>query len=65
MEHGDPKHSSLFQNADMEALKANIAKFKKGKWGQGFADFDMGDLDWIDGKKKVKAVTILIYETSV
>ena len=49
----------------MEALKANIAKFKKGKWGQGFADFDMGDLDWMgDGKKKVKAVTILIYETS-
>ena len=55
----------MLQNADMEALKANIAKFKKGKWGQGFADFDMGDLDWIDGKKKVKAVTILIYETSV
>jgi hypothetical protein len=51
--------------ADMDALRANIAKFKKGKYGKGFADFDMDDLDWMDGKKKVKAVTILIYETSV
>ncbi len=51
--------------ADMEALKANIAKFKKGRYGKSFADIDMDDLDWIDGKKKVKAVTIFIYETSV
>lgn len=49
--------------ADLEALRANLAKMKK--MGIGFGDFEMGDLDWIDGRKKVKAVTILIYETSL
>ena len=32
---------------------------------QGLEGFEIDDLDWIDGRKKVKAVTILIYETSV
>ncbi len=49
--------------ADLEALRANLAKMKK--LGKGFGDFEIDDLDWIDGRKKVKAVTILIYETSL
>ena len=51
---------------DLESLKKNIAKFKKGKYGGGMSDFDINDLDWIDqNSRKVKAVTIFIYETSV
>lgn len=39
---------------------------KKGKYGAGLSDMDMNDLDWMDqNAKRVKAVTILIYETSV
>jgi hypothetical protein len=51
--------------AEMDALRASLAKLKKGKFGKGFSDFEINDLDWIDGRKKVKAVTILIYESSV
>jgi hypothetical protein len=50
---------------DLDELKRNIAKFKKGKFGKGLADFEINDLDWMDGSRKVKAVTIFIYETSV
>ena len=51
---------------DLEELKKNIAKFKKGKYGAGLSDMDMNDLDWMDhNARRVKAVTILIYETSV
>ena len=48
---------------DMAALKANIAKYKKGM--KGLSDIEINDLDWIESGKKVKAVTIVIYETSV
>ena len=51
---------------DLEDLKKNIAKFKKGKYGGGLADIEINDLDWIDqNSRKVKAVTIFIYESSV
>ena len=51
---------------DLDQLKKNIAMFKKGKFGKGLAEFEINDLDWIDqNSRKVKAVTILIYETSV
>ena len=51
---------------DLDELKKNIAKFKKGKFGKGLADFEINNLDWIDqNSRKVKAVTIFIYETSV
>ena len=50
---------------DLEELKKNIAKFKKGKY-KDFGDFGMDDLDWMDqNARRVKAVTIFIYETSV
>ncbi len=52
----------LFPQAD---LKANIAKYKRGKFGKGLSDIDVDELDWIESGKKVKAVTIFIYETSV
>lgn len=51
---------------DLDELKKNIAKFKKGKFGKGLAEFEINNLDWIDqNSRKVKAVTIFIYETSV
>ena len=51
---------------DLEDLKKNIAKFKRGKYGGGLSDIEINDLDWIDqNSRKVKAVTIFIYETSV
>jgi len=46
-------------------LKDNISKYKRGKYGKGLDDFEINDLDWIEGGRKVKAVTIVIYETSV
>ncbi|XP_059083027.1 TWiK family of potassium channels protein 7-like isoform X2 [Tigriopus californicus] len=49
---------------DLATLKANIAKYK-GRFGKGLGDFEINDLDWIDSGKKVKAVTIFIYESSV
>ena len=71
-----PYHLKFVQNniefegldiaGDLEELKKNIAKMKKGKYGAGLSDMDMNDLDWMDqNAKRVKAVTILIYETSV
>ena len=48
---------------DLAALKDNIAKYKKGM--KGLSDIEINDLDWIESGKKVKAVTIFIYETSV
>ena len=51
---------------DLDELKRNIAKYKKGKFGKGLSDIDIDDLDFIDANsRKVKAVTIFIYETSV
>ena len=50
-------------DGDLAALRDNIAKYKKGMKGLG--DIEINDLDWIEGGKKVKAVTIFIYETSV
>jgi len=52
--------------ADLDELKKNIAKLKKGKLGKGLlSDIEINDLDWYDQNRKVKAVTIFIYETSV
>ena len=51
---------------DLDELKKNIAKLKKGKLGKGLlSDIEINDLDWYDKNRKVKAVTIFIYETSV
>ena len=49
-------------DVDLEQLRGNLAKYRK--YGKGF---DLEDLDWMDDarKKKVKAVTIFFYETSV
>jgi len=47
-------------NIDLNQLRSNLSKFKRfGK------DFDISDLDWIDKKRRVRAVTIFFYETSV
>lgn len=47
-------------DVDLNQLRANLSKFKRfGK------DFDISDLDWIDRKRRVRAVTIFFYETSV
>lgn len=51
---------------DLDQLKKNIAMFRKGKYAKGLSEFEINDLDWIDqSSRKVKAVTILFYETSV
>ena len=46
-------------DVDMDQLRANLKKYGKG--------FDLKDLDWMDAerRRKVKAVTIFFYETSV
>lgn len=44
-------------DVDLDQLRGNLAKYRK----YGFTD----DLDWLDDKKKVKAITIFFYETSV
>lgn len=51
-------------DVDLEELRRNLEKFKKGRLGKFFGDFNIDDLDWIN-KRKVKAVTIFFYETSV
>ncbi len=50
-------------DVDLDELRAKLEKFKKGRLGK-FFDFDLDDLDWMN-KRKVKAVTIFFYETSV
>ena len=32
---------------DLSELKANLAKFKKGKHGKGLDDIDIEQLDWV------------------
>lgn len=47
-------------DVDLNQLRANLSKFKRlGK------DFEINDLDWIDDNRRVRAVTIFFYETSV
>ena len=46
-------------DVDLDELRANLSKFKK--FGKGFDT----DLDWLDNRRKIKAVTIFFYETSV
>ena len=48
---------------DLDELKRNIAKYKKK--GKGFSNIEISSLDWMENSRKVKAVTIFIYETSV
>ena len=45
-------------DVDLDELRANLSKYKK-------FGFNISDLDWIDERKKIKAVTIFFYETSV
>ena len=33
--------------SDLAELKANLAKFKKGKHGKGLDDIDIEQLDWV------------------
>ena len=35
--------------SDLAELKANLAKFKKGKHGKGLEDIDIEQLDWVRG----------------
>ncbi len=47
-------------DVDLNLLRANLSKFKRfGK------DFDINNLDWMDENRRVRAVTIFFYETSV
>ncbi len=47
-------------DVDLNNLRANLSKFRRfGK------DFDVNDLDWIDKNRRVRAITIFFYETSV
>ena len=39
-------------DVDLDELRANLSKFKK--FGKGFDT----DLDWLDNRRKIKAVTI-------
>lgn len=66
-EHADKNGLELDLDiaGDMAALKKNLAKFKRGKHGSGLDDIDIEELDWVENNKKVKAVTILIYETAL
>ena len=50
---------------DVDQLRKNIALMRKGKFGAGLSDLDIDNLDFLDGKRKVKAVTIFFYETSL
>lgn len=49
-------------DVDIDELRGNLAKYRK--YGKGF---DLEDLDWVDAdrRRKVKAVTIFFYETSL
>ena len=37
--------------ADLAELKANLAKFKKGKHGKSLDDIDIEQLDWVKNSK--------------
>jgi len=51
---------------DLEDLRKNIAKLKRRKFGNGLKGFEINDLNWIEmSGRKIKAVAIFIYETSV
>merc|ERR1719468_1360599 len=53
----------LDMGSDLAELKKNLAKMKKGKM-KGLEDIDINELDWVEKNRKVRAVTIFIYETS-
>jgi len=65
-EHADKNNLELDVDiaGDLAALKQNLAKFKKGKM-KGLEDIDINELDWVEQNRKVRAVTIFIYETSL
>ncbi|XP_023324781.1 TWiK family of potassium channels protein 7 [Eurytemora carolleeae] len=65
-EHADKNNLELDVDiaGDLAALKDNLAKFKKGKM-KGLEDIDINELDWVEKNRKVRAVTIFIYETSL
>jgi len=65
-EHADKNNLELDVDiaGDLAALKDNLAKFKKGKM-KGLEDIDINELDWVEKDRKVRAVTIFIYETSL
>ena len=47
--------------AELDAIQKKLGKYK-GKYGK---DIGIDELEWTDDNKKVKAVTIIFYETSV
>jgi len=47
--------------AELDAIRGNLAKYK-GKYGK---EIGIDELDWDDKNKRVKAVTIIFYETSL
>jgi len=56
-EHGDLDEAS---RAELDAIQGNLAKLKGRK---GLDDLDVDE--WVDKNKRVKAVTIIFYETSL
>ena len=46
--------------AELDAIQGNLAKLKGRK---GLDDLDVDE--WVDKNKRVKAVTIIFYETSL
>ena len=50
--------------AEVEAIRGNLAKYKD-KLGKGFDDIAVESMDWVNNNKKMKAVTIIFYETSL
>jgi len=65
-EHADKNNLELDVDiaGDLAELKKNLAKMKKGKM-KGLEDIDINELDWVEKNRKVRAVTIFIYETSL
>ena len=39
--------------SDLAELKANLAKYKKGKHGKGLDDIDIEQLDWVKFPKSL------------
>jgi len=53
-------------DVDLDELRRNLNRLKRGRFGAFLGDFDFDALDcWINNKRKVKAVTIFFYETSL